>query len=150
LGYWDLDIGDFVPPNSLKHIIQDRRQAMWDGLDKRRFPRLKLPCLVKVYRSRKPTMDFKTCTENIGEGGICVVLGKEISVFSSVHLEIDLKDEGPPAECEGLVVWTVKRKEPEKRSPAQFDTGIEFFNLKDRDRLRIRELVQKASQDQAD
>lgn len=120
---------------------------MWNGLDKRRFPRVKLPCLVRVFRAKKPVLDFKTYTENIGEGGICTILGREVSIFCGVHLEIDLKDAGPLVGCEGLVVWTVRREKPARESPPEYDTGIEFFNLKDDDRLRIRDLIGKVQEE---
>lgn len=115
---------------------------MWDGLNKRRFPRANFPCLVKVHK-KGSQQDFSTHTENIGAGGICVILEKDLGLFSPVELEIDLRDNLPQVECGGSIVWVVQRAEYEKRKPNHYDIGIEFVNLKEEDRMRIDTIVDK-------
>lgn len=108
---------------------------MWQGIDKRRFPRANYPCKVVVLKDRCRER-FDTHTENIGVGGICVILEKEIKRFTEVDLILYLKDALPPVETVGRVVWAIERNESE------FDTGIEFINLKSKYRLRIAKIVQ--------
>ena len=108
---------------------------MWQGVDKRRFPRAKYPCEVTVIKKGQKE-DFSTQTENIGIGGICVILEKGMAMFRFVELTLHLKDGQPPIKCDGRVVWVVKTKE-------QFDTGIEFINMKERDVARTQKVVEE-------
>ena len=79
---------------------------------------------------------FSTHTENIGKGGVCVILDKSLEKFCSVTLTIYLKDGFPPLESDGRVVWAVKRK-------GIFDTGIEFLNIQAKDVERIERIVRE-------
>ena len=117
--------------------------SAWDGLDRRRFPRVYYPCLVTVRRSEEEHDVFLTHTENIGIGGICVTLKKEVKLFSPVDLEIDLLDTEEHVRCEGKVVWSVRRKSEEKTKPLFYDIGIEFDKLDDGDQQRLDIIVQR-------
>ena len=112
----------------------------WQGINKRIFPRANYPCVVRI-RSKGNAEVFPTKTENIGCGGICVMLPKEIGRFSPVEIEIDLESEQKQIECDGTVVWVVHSGQVGKDIVDPFDTGIEFVNLKEEDRLLIDEIV---------
>jgi hypothetical protein len=112
---------------------------MWNGIEKRRFPRAEYPCRVRVRKPSKKGVlrkkileEFVTHTENIGSGGICVILEKGLGLFTPVEVDIDLGNGKQWVTANGTIVWVVRRTNlPEKK---QFDTGIEFVNLKDPDR----------------
>jgi hypothetical protein len=108
---------------------------MWQGVDNRRFPRAVYPCKIAVIKAGA-NEQFSTRTENIGKGGICVILRKGLEKFSPVTLTIYLEDGDPPLECDGRIVWTVKHKEI-------FDTGIEFLNIQAKDLERIERIVRE-------
>lgn len=114
----------------------------WQGVDKRIFPRANYPCTVRLKTQASPKT-FDTKTENIGCGGICVMLPEHIGMFSPVKMEIDIESEGKKVSCDGTVVWVVRRAELGKDKPDSFDTGIEFNNLKEEDKLIIDKVVQK-------
>ena len=116
---------------------------MWGGMDRRRFPRANYPCLIKIHKKKEPE-EFLTQTENIGCGGVCVILEKRLALFEDVALEIDLKDNSKPVATDGKAVWVVEHREPRKES--QFDTGIEFARLKREDYQRIEKIVQICGQ----
>lgn len=122
---------------------------MWDGMNKRVFPRAVFPCRVKVI-VRIFSHVFDTYTENIGIGGICVILDKKLAQFSDADLEIFLEDSQNPIKCLGRVVWVVKRSQYRKDRPSQFDTGIEFIDIGSSDRARITALVDKIRAEEAD
>ncbi|MFH1577885.1 MAG: PilZ domain-containing protein [Candidatus Omnitrophota bacterium] len=103
---------------------------MWRGINKRQFPRVDYPCKVAILKD-KP---FSAHTENIGTGGICVVMKEELAKFSSVGLVLDLNDKRDALECNGSVVWAVPRDKA-------FDIGIEFSDIKEADRLRIENIL---------
>lgn len=118
---------------------------MWNGMNKRAFPRAVYPCKVKVI-VRFFLFTFDTFTENIGIGGICVILDKKLNKFSDVDLEVFLSDGEIPIKCLGRVVWVVKRSQFLQHKPSQYDTGIEFVDIGSRDRARITALVDKLRQ----
>jgi hypothetical protein len=118
---------------------------MWDGINRRRFPRADYPCRFKV-RQKKGKELLEARTENIGCGGICAIIGKNLGLFSDVELEVDLQDNLPPIKAEGTVVWVVRRHEIKKDRAGYFDTGVEFKNLDEKSISRIEAIVNKCLQ----
>ncbi|MBN1913357.1 MAG: PilZ domain-containing protein [Candidatus Omnitrophica bacterium] len=108
---------------------------MWQGIDKRRFPRANYRCQVSVIRKAQKE-SFSTQTENIGAGGICVILSKDLGKFCLLEISLYLQDGLPAVECDARVVWVVESKD-------KFDTGIEFVNIKKTDVLRIEKVVEE-------
>jgi hypothetical protein len=117
---------------------------MFEGADKRRFPRAHYPCKIIVLKGAQSER-FSTCTENIGGGGVCVALKKGLDKFCPVGIILYLEDGLPPLECDGRVVWVVRRE-------GDFDTGIQFIHINPQDVTRIERIVQlclKTGQDSA-
>lgn len=108
---------------------------MWQGLNRRRFPRADYLCRLLILRNDLRE-NFSTHTENIGTGGICVILPKELPKFCPVEIVLFLRDGGGHIGCNGRIVWSVQRR-------ASFDTGIEFLDIRDNDRLRIERIVEE-------
>ena len=66
----------------------------WNGFNRRQFPRILYPCLVKIIGLGDTQQEsILTHTENIGVGGICVIIKKEIPLFHPVHVEIDFLED---------------------------------------------------------
>jgi len=108
---------------------------MWQGMNKRKFPRAGFLCKITVYKKgQKEKIPGRT--ENIGPGGICANLKKALDKFAVVDLVLFLDDGESPIECEARVVWVVKSKD-------EFDTGIEFLRIEEKDSLRIERIVQE-------
>ena len=101
---------------------------MWDGFNKRKFPRLNLRCELIVRNQTPGEQILRTQTENLGAGGICVILEKSLERFSTVSLRLELDPNLPWIECLGKVVWSVPSREAVSKKES-FDTGIEFLNL---------------------
>lgn len=115
----------------------------WDGMDRRKFPRANYPCLLIIRRDHIAPEALLTHTENIGVGGVSVIIKRELSLFAPVELELDLLDMQPHIKCEGKIVWVVRRKESSQVKPLFFDVGIEFSNLNEKDRQRIEFIVDR-------
>ena len=115
----------------------------WDGLNRRKFPRANYPCLVVISRKKedKDKEIILTHTENIGIGGVCVILKHDIDRFDPVDLEIDLLDLEEHIKCKGKIVWNVQRKSTEKKKPLFYDIGIEFDEISSKDKKRLEEIV---------
>ena len=122
---------------------------MWQGVDRRRFPRANYPCKIIVIR-KDQTKQFSTHTENIGIGGVCVILEQELARFEEVELILFLKGKSSPIHCAARIVWTVKREAPadSPKVKAQFDTGVEFVKLSEEERLKIEKVVEECLQKQ--
>ena len=114
---------------------------MWNGINRRKFPRATYKCLITI-KKRLTSKTISTHTENIGAGGICVLLKEDLGLFQGTDLEIMLDDNiGAPVKCGGTVVWVVKKSEPKQKSSYFFDTGIEFIDIRPEDRDRITAIV---------
>ena len=114
---------------------------MWDGVNRRKFPRASYFCKITLYSREHPEV-FSCYTQNLGRGGLCVVLNTSLRLFSLVGLELFLEDSHPPLSCAGRVVWVVGKKEWNKPIPDSFDTGIEFVDLKEEGQKRIEKIIQ--------
>lgn len=112
---------------------------MWTGLESRKFPRLKTNCQIFLQNDSE-RKSLISSTENIGVGGLCVIINQPLSKMSQVKIELDLQDGKEPIQCEGRVAWTVRKRSFNLMEHGH-DTGIEFVNLSAEAARRIQELV---------
>jgi len=115
----------------------------WDGMNRRKFPRVYYPCLIVLRNAENEQESILTHTENIGVGGISAIIKKNLKMFSAVDLELDVLDLGGHIKCAGRVVWSIRRKEDDSKKPMFYDLGVEFVDLSDHDRARIEEIVKR-------
>lgn len=108
---------------------------MWDGFNKRKFLRLHLGCEVVIHPQGKEKT-FKTQTENVGMGGIGVMLADPMQRFERCKVSLELKDNEPPIHCVGRSVWVIPSTDL-KSSKTTFDTGIEFLDIDEFARQRL-------------
>lgn len=114
---------------------------MWNGINRRKFPRANYKCLITI-KKRLTAKTISTQTENIGAGGICVIIKEDLGLFQGVDLELYLEDNRPPMKCGGTVVWVVKKSEPSRKGSYLYDTGVEFIDIRPEDRERVSEVVE--------
>jgi len=114
----------------------------WEGIDRRKFPRVIYPCMVKITTSDGSQEALLAHTENMGQGGLCVTLKNDIKLFTIVDMEVDLLDLDEHITSKGKVVWNVRRKSVEKVKPMFYDIGIEFTDISDQDQGRLRQNLQ--------
>ena len=115
---------------------------MWNGINRRKFPRANYKCLITI-RKRLTSKVLSTQTENIGAGGICVIIKEDLGLFQGADIELHLDDNKPPIKCGGTVVWVVKKSEPKQKGSYLYDTGLEFIDIRPEDRERISEIVEE-------
>jgi hypothetical protein len=113
---------------------------MWNGINRRKFPRANYKCTITI-KKRLTSKTISTHTENLGAGGICVMLKEDLGLFQGTDLEIVFDDAATPVKCGGTVVWVVKKGEPKQKGSFIYDTGIEFIDIRPEDRDRISEIV---------
>ena len=115
----------------------------WDGLNRRRFPRVIYPCLIKVSSKGQEVENLLTHTENVGIGGVCVIIKKEIKLFTDVDVEIDLLDTEDHIKAGGKIVWVVRRKAIESVKPMFYDIGVEFSNISGKHKEHLKETIDR-------
>lgn len=115
---------------------------MWNGINRRRFPRAYYTCLITI-KKRLTSKTISTHTENIGAGGICVLLKEDLGLFQGVDVELFVSETNPPIKCGGTIVWVVKKSDPKQKGAYFFDTGIEFIDIRPEDREKISEVVEE-------
>ena len=113
---------------------------MWDGFDKRKFPRLALQCEILIHSQTQPR-PISTMTENVGIGGLCVILDRELDRFEKCRVRLELKSPYRPIGCLGQIVWTVPTRQVKSRK-FRFDTGIEFLDLEPDLQASIRSFIE--------
>ena len=106
----------------------------WAGLDQRAFPRVSAQCDIAIGDHLQGLI--KTKTQNLGAGGVCVILNRQVEKLSRVHLRLTLDDSATPIECDGRVVWMVRSKELVS-GKVLFDIGIEFLKMEPKDQELI-------------
>ena len=115
---------------------------MWNGINRRKFPRANYQCLIVIKR-RQNARTIQTQTENIGAGGICVIIKEDLGLFQGVDIELFIDDGKGPVKCGGTVVWVVKKSDPKQKGIHLFDTGVEFVDMRPEDRERMDMIVEK-------
>ena len=113
---------------------------MWDGFNKRKFPRLNLRCELILSSSTPPSQVVRVQTHNVGAGGVCIILDKPLERFSVLSLRLELDPNLPWIECRGKIMWSVPSREAVTKKES-FDTGIEFMNLQPAQQDLIRHYV---------
>jgi len=113
---------------------------MWDGINRRKFPRASYKCLISI-KKRLNSKTISTQTENIGAGGICVIIKDDLGLFQGVDLELFIDDNRPAIKAGGTVVWVVKKTTP-KKNVYLYDTGVEFIDIRPEDREKVSAIVE--------
>ena len=114
---------------------------MWNGINRRKFPRANYRCTIGI-KKRLTSKEISTHTENIGAGGICVIIKDDLGLFQGVDIELNLDDNKTPIRCGGTVVWVVKKTDPKHQGAQFYDTGIEFIDIRPEDRDRVTDVVE--------
>lgn len=120
--------------------IWEASQPMWNGINRRRFPRASYKCLICIKKRLNPKT-ISTHTENVGAGGICVLLKEDLGLFQSVDVELFMDEAALPIKCGGTIVWVVKKTDPRQKGSYIYDTGIEFIDIRPEDREKLSVII---------
>lgn len=115
---------------------------MWDGFNKRKFPRVSLRCEVRIHPDAGAS-PIRAVTENLGVGGVCVILDQPLERFDRCRIRIEVDETLPQVDCSGKVMWTIPTRGVQEKK-ARFDTGIEFVDLKKADAELIKNFIARS------
>ena len=108
-------------------------------IEKREFPRVNVSCKISTVFGER-LLVFNSHTENIGAGGINVIIEEKLAYSTVVDLKLFLLDREKPLKCKGRIVW-VNEMKPTEINPRLFDTGIQFIEISNSDQEEIKKLV---------
>jgi len=115
-------------------------QKGWNMANERRLvPRASIICRITVMSGLK-ILVFNADVQNIGEGGIRVILREKLAFGTPVSIEIFPKDTKLHIQSRGEVIWDNPVK-LEKSGPVVFDTGIKFTHINEQSRNEIGNMV---------
>ena len=117
---------------------------MWDGFNKRKFPRVNLRCEITIHPEPK-NKPILTMTQNLGVGGVCAILDQPLERFSKCRIRLELDENMPPIACEGKIVWIVPTKQM-KETKSRFDTGVEFLDMDPQSEQKIKSFIKGFTQ----
>tara|TARA_B100000315_G_C14572117_1_gene586126 strand:- start:2266 stop:2631 length:366 start_codon:yes stop_codon:yes gene_type:complete len=117
----------------------------YEGSEKRRFVRANFPCKIIIQTPLEHMI--ATHTEDIGAGGVRVLIEEKLDVHAQVNLELHLN--GEPISCQARIVWVLEKKTPGIDESTLYDTGIEFSQIKDKDQKKINDMVKKIIDDKS-
>lgn len=115
---------------------------MWDGFNKRKFPRVNLKCEITVSEDSSKGEPCHGITENVGMGGVAVILGRQLERFTRCTIRLELNPPSSVVMAKGRVVWTIPTQDSRTRAKC-FDTGIEFVDLPAEQSGILREFVER-------
>lgn len=117
--------------------------SLWDGFNKRKFARLHLTCDVSIQPVGKQKI-LTASTEDVGMGGVSVLLSEPMERFDRCKISLELKDGEPPVQCTGRSVWVIPSQD-RKSSKKNFDTGLEFLDMDEFSRKRLQAFLSPPS-----
>lgn len=112
---------------------------MWDGFNKRKFPRVNVRCDISI-QSNPQLKPLSTHTQNLGLGGVCVLVDHEFKRFQECELSLEIAEGEKRIKCKGKISWIVPTREVKERKNV-YDTGIEFVDISPSDTKRIQDYL---------
>ncbi|MDD4956030.1 MAG: PilZ domain-containing protein [Candidatus Omnitrophica bacterium] len=112
----------------------------WQGINQRQFPRISCKCHLNLICDGEEK-EIEAYTENIGKGGVCVVLEEDLGLFKAVSVRMMVPGQKNGLNCRGEVVWVVKKRPVNVKNKVLFDTGIEFRDMTDEDSAFIEQIL---------
>ncbi len=110
--------------------------------EKRRFVRAAVDCKIHIQPPMARTIP--AVTENIGAGGIKVIVKERFFPHSIVGVEIFIEKE--KILCKAKIIYSLKSLEAENikpEDPALFDTAMSFSEIEEKDKQLINNFVNK-------
>ena len=109
--------------------------------ERRKFRRLNFICKVTAVFGER-VLVFNSHTEDVGEGGVRVVLEDKLHISTQVEVSLFLAGKEDSINCKGEVIW-VREILPVDVGPRFFHTGIKFLDITAADREILKRLLEE-------
>ena len=112
------------------------------GEERRRFPRLNLDTEI-IYRvlDQVEAELYTTGSKNISSGGLCIIVIERLERGAVLSLRFSLPDLNKIITAKGRVMWIKELCIGNKKAGDFYEAGIEFMEIAQVDRKRIKEYV---------
>ncbi len=107
-------------------------------IDRRTAPRVYASFVEYCRVEKECAKKLQAFTENISTAGVCIFVNEEITKDSFLFISIYLLDGTSPIETKGKVAWVRPSTFLHIRDEKHFDVGIEFVEIDEEDRERLR------------
>ncbi len=108
--------------------------------ERRKFRRLNFICKVTAVFGER-VLVFNSHTEDLGEGGVKVVLEEKLHVSTQVEVSLFITGKEGPINCKGEITW-VREILPVDVGPRFFHTGIKFLDMAGSDQEIIKRVLE--------
>ncbi len=101
----------------------------------RKFPRVNYPCQLTLWMTGGHYDTVFTTAADIGQGGLCVELNRDVGVGMKVDIEIDFNDGTMAFRCKGSVVRC------QEQSNKLYNIGIQFEPLSETENILLEKKI---------
>jgi len=106
--------------------------------ERRKFARLDIRALVKwekITSEGNSTNDLDTI-RNVSRGGICITVSRKLQKGDTLSIQIKLPNQENLL-TKGIVVWVKEADTSDIDKKPEFDIGVEFLDMNDKDREEL-------------
>ena len=103
----------------------------------RRFPRVSYPCQLTLWLPEGHYDTVLATASDIGQGGLCVELNRDVVVGMKVDIEMDFNDGTMAFRCQGFVVRC------QEQSNKLYNIGIQFEPLSETENIFLEKQIAK-------
>ncbi|UCC95582.1 MAG: PilZ domain-containing protein [Candidatus Omnitrophota bacterium] len=115
----------------------------WKREERRRAIRMQFPYTINISVADQERIS--TYTEDISDQGVMVVIRKKLDLLSPLDLEIYIQKK--PVTCKGKVTWVKEKEAFCLEDVIFFNTGIEFYEIKEADKKLIKRCLERLGKD---
>lgn len=113
------------------------------GLEIRRFPRILYRVDIEILLPGNQIESFQTI--DISEGGVCLVTERKLETDAQIQIRLKLLKRKESLCVRACVAWIKAIEELPKGSANKYRLGLEFINLKNRDKKIISKFIKSIS-----
>jgi PAS domain S-box-containing protein len=117
-------------------------KKMFVGSEVRRFRRFNYKSIVEISNKDKTLESSQTI--DISEGGLCFLSNKPLETDTKINIKLALSH-SKKISLKGRVAWKKEIEENLRKHPLRYKIGLEFINLKIKDKRNISKLIKSLS-----
>lgn len=95
-----------------------------------------------AYRRSAMQTPTQSITKNLSLGGLQFLAQERLTTGTTLLMELELPDKGPPLSMETIVTWQATRAYPGPNGEPFTATGVSFFGLGGPEEARLRAFIQ--------
>ncbi len=131
------------PKTSLGLLANLNIKKIYIGSEIRRFRRINYKVDIEILLTKDKTELSRTI--DISKGGICFMSETPLNKDSQIDIKLKLSTKKTPLYIKGRVAWIKSEEVTQKDSSNKYRVGLEFTNLKNKDKKIISQFLKSIS-----